>query len=412
MNKSNNFNALSVKLTNSIPKTVKKGQGIYFTPQSISKLLLAKALSYMPDTQHIHILEPSCGSCEIIKAVDELLTNVNITGVEYNDAIYTEIATLEFKNKTELIHADFIAINDGKMYDLILGNPPYFVCKRSQVPPIYEPYIAGRPNMFGLFILHSLSKLKPGGIMAFVIPKSFLNSVYYADIRNYIKQCCVILNIDDYGTNNDFLETDQSTFGLIVKRLDGKKAVEVLEECDFSVKLNGNFIFSSNATRLRTYFVNATTIQQLGLNVKTGPIVWNEKKGLLTNDETSTILLYNTNVTNDNKIQLTSFKNEEKCQYIHMEGTTEPVIVVNRGNGNAAYKFKYALVDKLMPFVVENHLNVIYSDGKIDKKELIKLYKKVIQSFENVKTREFIQLFFGNNGLSKTELETILPIYL
>jgi hypothetical protein len=33
-------------------------------------------------------------------------------------------------------------------------------------------------------------------------------------------------------------------------------------------------------------------------------------------------------------------------------------------------------------------------------------------SFKNPKTQIFIDLFLGNNGLSKTELETIFPIYL
>jgi len=151
----------------------------------------------------------------------------------------------------------------------------------------------------------------------------------------------------------------------------------------------------------------------MGLSVKTGTIVWNEKKEFLTNDENNTILLYNTNITNDNKIKLTTFKNDSKFQYIYVEGDNQPVIVVNRGNGNASYNFKYALVELDMPFVVENHLNIIYlSNCSMSKDELLVTYNKIITSFENKKTKEFIKLFFGNNGLSKTELETILPIYL
>ena len=49
---------------------------------------------------------------------------------------------------------------------------------------------------------------------------------------------------------------------------------------------------------------------------------------------------------------------------------------------------------------------------KMEKKELVNLFNKIIQSFENPKTQQFIELFLGNNGLSKTELETIFPIYL
>jgi hypothetical protein len=47
----------------------------------------------------------------------------------------------------------------------------------------------------------------------------------------------------------------------------------------------------------------------------------------------------------------------------------------------------------------------------MNNEELIKVYEKIIKSFENPKTKKFIEIFLGNNSLSKTELETILPIY-
>jgi tRNA1(Val) A37 N6-methylase TrmN6 len=406
------FNKLSIDLTHKLTKTVKKAQGIYFTPKSITGRVINKTISHLTKSDsegNIRILEPSCGSCEFVKALDDVFSDVSITCVEQNAEIFSEITKLTFKNQVDMINADFISLPDTDKYDLIIGNPPYFVCKRDVVPAKYDEYITGRPNIFGLFIIHSLHLLKPNGILAFVIPKSFLNSVYYSSIRNLIKKTCDIIEIEDYADANDFLDTEQSTFGLFLK-----KRMEVNESsncCPYSIQLNGNYIFTPNAAQLNAYFENATTIQKLGLAVKTGSIVWNEKKDLLTDDELNTILLYNTNITNDNKVKLTTFKNDEKGQYIQVEGSTDPVIVVNRGNGNASYNFKYALIEKLMPFVVENHLNVIYSSVSRKKSELSALYKKIICSFENPKTKEFIELFFGNNGLSKTELETILPIF-
>ena len=412
MNKSSQFNQISIDLTKSLSKPIKKTQGIYFTPQSIIKCLINKVLPHLSATTNINILEPSCGSCEMIKALDDLLSDISITGIELNAEIYSEITKLTFKNQVNLLNSDFMSFNNDSLYDLIIGNPPYFVCKKESIPAKYSEYITGRPNIFGLFIIHSLQLLSPNGLLAFVIPKSFLNSVYYANIRNYIKQTCDIIAIEDYQLVNDFMDTDQSTFGLIIKKLEKTKLMIETANCPYSIMLNSNYIFTSDAQLLSSYFENATTIQQMGLAVKTGTIVWNEHKDLLTDDELNTILLYNTNVTNDNKIKLTTFKNAEKAQHIQVEGTTDPIIVVNRGNGNASYNFKYALIEKLMPFVVENHLNMIYSPTPKKKSELIAMYKKIIHSFENPKTRAFIELFFGNNGLSKTELETILPIYL
>ena len=405
------FNKLSIDLTQKLTKAVKKAQGIYFTPKSITGRVINKAIPHLTQgVTNVQILEPSCGSCEFVKALDNILSDVSITCVEQNTEIFGEITKLTFKNQVDMINADFISLPDTDKYDLIIGNPPYFVCKRESVPAKYDEYVTGRPNIFGLFIIHSLHLLKPNGVLAFVIPKSFLNAVYYSSIRKLIKKTCDIIEIEDYADTNDFLDTEQSTFGLFLKkRLDVES--DPNNCCPYSIQLNGNYIFTSNAAQLNVYFENSTTIQKLGLAVKTGPVVWNEKKDLLTDDELNTILLYNTNITNDNKVKLTTFKNEEKGQYIQVEGSTDPVIVVNRGNGNASYNFKYALIEKIMPYVVENHLNVIYSPIPRKKTELSALYKKIICSFENPKTREFIELFFGNNGLSKTELETILPIF-
>jgi len=405
------FNPLSLQLTQSLSKTTKKSQGIYFTPKSIINQLVHYVIPLIDSTESpIHILEPSCGSCEFILALDELLTNALFTAIEYNTEIYNEIIKLRFKNPVQLLNTDFIQYNHKQKYNLIIGNPPYFVCNKSVIPASYKQYISGRPNMFGLFIIHSLLKLRPNGILAFVIPKSFLNSAYYANIRNFIKKTCSIITIQDYDDCNDFLDTDQSTFGLILRKLECDN--EIISNCAYSVLMNDNYIFTPNSELLLSYIENSTTLQQLCLAVKTGTVVWNEKKELLTDNDSDTILLYNTNITNDNKVKLTKFKNDEKGQYIMMEGSTDPIIVVNRGNGNAKYNFKYALINNLPPFLIENHLNIIYSPEKKSHTELNIKYNLIIRSFNNPKTKAFIELFFGNNGLSKTELETILPIYL
>jgi hypothetical protein len=39
------------------------------------------------------------------------------------------------------------------------------------------------------------------------------------------------------------------------------------------------------------------------------------------------------------------------------------------------------------------------------------MYKKIMSSFENEKTKEFIKLYFGNSAVNTTELNYILPIY-
>ena len=143
----------------------------------------------------------------------------------------------------------------------------------------------------------------------------------------------------------------------------------------------------------------------MGVKVKTGNIVWNQCKDKLTDDPSKTMLIYNTNVAGTNTVVVKEFANDEKKQYIEMPGTTEPMIVVNRGNGNSSYKLSYALVDGRTPYLVENHLNCIMCKNE-------ETAKKIMKSLTNEKTLKFVSIFLGNNGLSKTELETIFPIYL
>jgi len=406
---STQFSELTLKITKSLTKHEKKEYGIFISPNSIICALFSVINSHLKNNLNSikRILEPSCGTCEIINHCDKLLNDVEIHGIELNNTIYNAIKELKFKNNISILNRDFIKYKTDDLYDLIIGNPPYFVCKKSDIPIEYTEYIHGRPNIFGIFILHSLSLLKPGGILALIVPNSFLNSLYYSTIRNYIKETCTIVKIDDYSSLNDFIDTEQSTFGLVLQ-----KNIEKLEavECNYSMLFNGNYIFTNDSIKLKGIFEGSTTIEKMGLAVRTGQIVWNQVKDELTDNKDDTILIYNSNISKYNKLEIKDFKNDEKKQYINRYGRIDPVLVVNRGNGNSDYKLNYAII-KSGPFLIENHLNEIYSPKKIQHNDLLELYEKIIKSFKNPKTKKFIEIFLGNNSLSKTELETIFPIY-
>jgi len=403
------FSELTLKVTKSLTKQEKKEYGIFITPNSIISGLFSVIISHLENNLGgiKRILEPSCGTCEIINYCDKILNDVEIDGIELNNTIYNAIKDLNFKNNVNILNVDFIKYKTDNLYDLIIGNPPYFVCKKNDIPSEYIEYIHGRPNIFGIFILHSLSLLKPGGILALIVPSSFLNSLYYSTIRNYIKETCTIIKIDDYSSLNDFIDTEQSTFGLVIQK---NIESEIQAECDYSILFNGNYIFTNDSIKLKDLFKGSTTIEKMGLAVRTGQIVWNQVKDELTDDDDDTILIYNSNISKDNKLEVKEFKNDEKKQYINRDGRIDPVLVVNRGNGNSDYKLNYAII-KTGPFLIENHLNEIYSSKKIKSTDLLEIYGKIIKSFENPKTKKFIEIFLGNNSLSKTELETIFPIY-
>lgn len=393
------YSKITIDITKKLSKTEKKNGGIFITPRTIiEKLLREVALVAGKIT---NILEPSAGTCEIANRAAIQYPEAKIDAVEFNTTIYENVSkTINLEN-LKYIHADFTRWEPKTTYDLIIGNPPYVVCDKDEVPEKYREYSVGRPNLFCVFMIHSLSMLAPGGHLAFIIPTSFLNSAYYAKIRNYMKETGEIKAIMDFTSDNKFIETQQATIGLIYQ----KTVAHVPSECRHSIVFNENFIFAINSTEIKDVLHGSTTLAKMGIKVKTGTVVWNQCKDKLTDDQTKTMLIYNTNVAGTNTVVVKEFANDEKKQYIEMPGTTEPMIVVNRGNGNSSYKFSYALVDGRKPYLVENHLNCIMCKNEENS-------KKIMKSLTNEKTLKFVSMFLGNNGLSKTELETIFPIYL
>lgn len=403
---SEQYSALTIDITASLSKTEKKADGIFITPRVIIKKLFDEIVLFIDKTILLKILEPSCGTCEIVNYCDERFSKPEIHAIEKNSKLFTGISGIQFKHPVQLFNQDFLTYEPMMKYDFIVTNPPYYVCSKKDIPKKYHEFVHGRPNIFAIFIIHSISMISPGGLLAFIVPRSFLNSLYYYKTRNHIKDTCDILKIIDFTNDNKFIDTEQGTFGIILKK---KTVVAFPTDCAFSMKISNHFIFTHDSELLRSIFEGATTIAKMGLKVRTGSVVWNEHKSILTSTATSTKLIYNSNITKQNTIEMKQYKNVEKLQYINMDGRHQPVLVVNRGNGNSKYQLTYAFIES-GPYLIENHLNEIYDPTEgTDSKEI---YEKIMNSFKNPRTQLFIDVYLGNNGLSKTELETIFPIYL
>jgi adenine-specific DNA-methyltransferase len=398
------YSKLTIDITKKLSKKEKKDNGIFITPRTIIKKLFERIKPECSDV--MRILEPSAGTCEIALAAHEAYPDATIDAIEYNDTIFAATAKTINQEKINYVKADFTrwTSESGKKYDIIMGNPPYVVCGKEDVPAQYKDYVTGRPNLFCTFMLHSISMLAPGGVLAFIIPTSFLNSAYYSKTRNYMKSVGTILDIINFTKDNKFIETQQATIGLIYRLHLSDAPVVPTTECKFSMKVGNNYVFTENADDIKEILRGSTTLKALGIQVKTGTVVWNEHKDILTDDATKTLLIYNSNVAKTNSVEILQFNNDEKKQYIMMDGSAGPCIVVNRGNGNSAYQLSYAYVDGKRPYLVENHLNMILCKTEATA-------KKILASFANEKTVRFVSTFLGNNGLSKTELETIFPIY-
>tara|TARA_B110000211_G_C14048281_1_gene540025 strand:- start:596 stop:1789 length:1194 start_codon:yes stop_codon:yes gene_type:complete len=394
------FSNLSKDITKSISKAEKKKNGIYFTPQSSINKSLEIIKPYLNDISTV--LEPSCGSCEYIKAIHDIDNTLQIIGIEYCDEIYNKIKHLS-QNNIQIINQDFLKYDTTLKFDLIIGNPPFYVMKKNDVSSEYHEYFNGRPNIFILFIIKSLQLLNENGILSFILPKSFTNCLYYDKTRDYIFKNFQILEIIDCSEDK-YLETQQDTILFIVRK-QGE-----INNNKFMLKLGNYRILTYNIIKLQKLYENSKSLDELGFKVSVGTVVWNQCKDILKDDDNYTRLIYSSDIQ-DGKIIKKTYRNEAKKNYIHKDGINDIMLVVNRGYGTGTYCFNYCLIDIDYEYLIENHLICIKYKKNISKVRQRELYNMIMKSLKDKRTQEFIDIYFGNSAINTTELNHILPIY-
>jgi hypothetical protein len=152
------------------------------------------------------------------------------------------------------------------------------------------------------------------------------------------------------------------------------------------------------------------TLGQLGFVIKTGEVVWNTAKERLTEDSSQPLLIHNAYLK-DNQLQVPTEQGHRPL-YINdseypNQRITEPVILVNRGNGNNGnLRVAFVYFDPQEypgSAIAENHIYKIYDNGQ---NQLRQLY----QSLCDPLTTQFIQTCIGSGFLTKKFIQ-LLPVW-
>jgi len=238
------------------------------------------------------------------------------------------------------------------------------------------------------------------------------NGAYFLKLRKFIVDNTNIEYLHILDDPKIFKGALQSTMLLVLRK--GKN------KGDYLFKKNGILIFSENAEYLKKAFKNKLTLHDLGYEVKTGKVIWNENRNLLTNDAKGRVpLIWAQNITSNG---LNLSVNDKKPQYIKKYNPdTGPAIVVNRITGTVkTAKLRAAIVPPGMKFFAENHVNVITPAknkgqgqldllGKTTKKFFISL-NEIAKQLSSPEKLKVIRNITGNTQISKTELEKLFPL--
>lgn len=394
------FHPETVRYLLSVNSAHRKKLGQFFTPRNLREDLIQR----LPKLRKPRVLDPACGTGEFLLTAREYFEEPELYCWEI-DPVLAEAAK-------KVVPEAFVEVVDSlrkpfvEIFDVVLGNPPYFELKLNrEMKERFSEVVGGRVNAYSLFLYLGLRVLRPGGWLAYVVSSSMNSGAYFRRLREYVIR---VADIEYMKTLSDpkLFEAANHTFQLLVlrKRPPGHKPL-----MGYVFERSGRTVFSEYAIRLREEWSNSLSLAELGYRVRTGRIVWNQNKDKLTSDPNGSVLLIWSHNIKSGKLVLGS--KPGKPQYIREVHVSDrgPAIVVTRVIGHPSRpNLEAALVPSGLEFVAENHVNVAYPPPDAPSEEL----KDIVKQLNSHRVSRYIGMLIGNTQLSSRELEHLVPIKL
>lgn len=321
---------IGLTYTGMLSTSYRAAHGVYYTPPPLGERLLNLAAASGVDWRTARVLDPACGGgaflAPIARRIVEAcgwcepriaLQNVaaRLRGYELDpfaawlsqvtvDAVLLPLTVATRRPLPELVSVRDTLRSDrnGEHFDLVVGNPPYRRIRLdSPERKRFARSLFGHANLYGLFTEVAIDFAKPGGVIAFVTPTSFLAGEYYKKLRALIATEAPPVSIDFIQSRDDFFDDVLQEALLATYR---RKAVvsrvaisEIapLDETNLLVRRVGEASLPDDRSepwilpRDRDKVPLASALETMksrltdwGYSVSTGPLVWNRYKAQLT----------------------------------------------------------------------------------------------------------------------------------
>ncbi|EPC2362611.1 Eco57I restriction-modification methylase domain-containing protein [Citrobacter freundii] len=406
-----------------LPSAYRSEMGAYYTPPPLVSRLLDLAEKSGVDFSHATVIDPACGGGAflapaairmlkkdkgsspewIFRRISRRLKGIEIDPfAAWMSSVLLEsvLMPLCIKAKRRLPEDTIIvgdALHHDKItgYDLVIGNPPYGrVTLDTQMRERYARSLFGHANLYGLFTdLAVRMAKKESGVVAFLTPTSFLGGQYFTALRTLLTNKTTPIAFDFVsdrdGVFDDVLqETMLTAFrsgehkvkaqvsSLIPKGLN-KAKIEKIGSVEIE-KGGATWLlprFKEDARFLQNLKTMPTRLSELGYSVSTGQLVWNRFKSQLrtTKDKNSYPLIWAESITSNGFRFSADRKNH--VPYIDIAPkqdflvtTTECVLIQRTTSKEQDKRILAAIlpqefIDETGGVVVENHINIVYSNG-------------------------------------------------
>lgn len=325
--------ALGVLYSGLIPEERRSRHGVYYTPPAIAVRLLEMVEREGIRWESARVLDPAAGGGAFMAPVAakmagalsafgatpiEVLHHVerNLRGIELDpfaawmSEVFLQVALRSYCTAAGRPLDPVVVVGDAlgscrdstAGFDLVVGNPPYGrITPDARTRERFSRSIYGHANLYGIFMDLAVRLTKPGGRIAFVTPASFLGGQYFKRLRQVLTAEAPPLALDFLRDRSGvFDEVLQETVLVVLGR---GSAVQPVDVCATSPSPSSG---PCQVTRLGRVPMAAASdepwilprnlrdaalldraremphrLRDLGLEVNTGPLVWNRHKDQL-----------------------------------------------------------------------------------------------------------------------------------
>lgn len=409
--------------TSLLPEDQRKSLGAYYTPPALAERLVNLiSLSGFEWTKG-KIVDPACGGAaflvplarKILKAStsrtgEQKLSEIEnrLSGIELDPvAAWLSMLLLDLEVMEISIAAgrpieSIVKVGNALMAErtesceLVIGNPPYGKVSLSAEQRLrFKASLFGHANLYALFTHLAVRLAKPGGLIAYVTPTSFLGGEYFKNLRAMLAEAAPLARVDFVSAregifDNVLQETMLTVFGKLpqpfqspvhvssVECTPGEPArIEAVGTTEAPPQGGAPWLLprsERDTVLIQRFFRLKHRLSDYGFGVSTGQLVWNRHKEQLRASYSAEHypIIWAEAVNPDGSFRFQAARRTH-LPYLRIKPrqewliNSEPCILVQR---TTAKEQKRRLIAAMIPnsflceypgYVVENHLNMIYS---------------------------------------------------
>lgn len=183
-----------------------KRYGQFFTPPEIAKFMV----ELIDSEKHSTILEPCAGKGIFLRELSK-------QGFQNIDA-YEIDSTLPNMSNVEIKYQNFLSLESGKKYNVIIGNPPYVRWKNipEEIKEVFskrkywEDKINGLSDLLYAFIYQCVDMLEDNGELIFITPSFWKETLHPQLMRTYLLERGILDTIITFNEMRIFKEVSSS----------------------------------------------------------------------------------------------------------------------------------------------------------------------------------------------------------